>query len=419
VRRGGSRTSRAIGVLDIGTSKICCLIAVIDDRGEPVLAGLGYQRSRGLKSGMVVDPDEAERAVRPAIAQAERMAGLTLDRVTLSVSCGRIRSSNFTARATLEGRVVRDGDLDRLLEGAQSYVELGGRTLIQLGRSDWRLDGAPGVRDPLGMAGRELSSEINAVTADEAPVRNLINVVERCHLEVGRLFVSPFASGLAVTQPEERDTGVLVVDIGAGVTTLAGFAEGRLVLAESLPVGGNHVTYDISRSLVTPVAEAERIKTLYGTLVKAQSDQSEAISFEYAGSDGGEEESALFQTTRSHVREIIEARVDSLLALIKDRLDGSTCGALLNGPVVLTGGGSQLLGLENIWIERFGGPARVGRPRPIGRMPSNVSGSAFATVVGLTYADQSVDADAAERTRHRPAGARYFGRMQQWIRESF
>jgi cell division protein FtsA len=418
VRRVGSRASRATGVLDIGTSKVCCLIAIPDERGEPVLAGFGYQRSKGLKSGMVVDPDEAERAVRPAVAQAERMAGLTLDRVTLSVSCGQIRSSNFVARAKLEGRVVRETDLDRVLEGAQSFVELGGRTLIQLGRSDWQLDGAPGARDPLGMAAREISSEINAVTADEAPIRNLINVVERCHLEAGRLFAAPFASGLAVTHPEEREVGVLVVDVGAGVTTLAGFADGRLILAESIPVGGHHVTYDISRSLVTPVAEAERIKTLYGTLVKAASDHSDGISFPFASPHAGDEE-VLLQTTRSHVREIIEPRIESLFGLIEERLASARCSALLKGTTVLTGGGSQLLGLEHVWIERFGGPARVGRPRPIGRMPGNICGAAFATVVGLAYAEQSVDVDIAERARHRPVRSRYFGQMRRWLRDSF
>ena len=353
-----------VGVVDVGTAKVCCLIAAPDNAGGQTLLGLGHQRSQGIKSGMVVDADEAERAVRAAVGQAERMAGVALDMVVLAIACGRLKSSGFAARAMVEGSVVKAADVDRVIAGGEAYVERSqGRCLIQLTRSDWQLDGVKGVRDPRGLAGRELSVQLTAVTADEAPVRNLLGIVERCHLAVDGLVAAPFASALAVATPEERRAGTLVLDNGAGVTSLAVFTEGRIVHADAIPVGGLHVTYDIARALSTPVAEAERIKTLYGTLVKAASDANEFISFPVAG----EEENGVAQTSKARLREIIEPRIEHVFGLVDERLKNASLSDFASGRVILTGGGSQLLGLDQAWMRRFGGIVRIGRPKPIGR----------------------------------------------------
>ena len=412
-----SRTIQGIvGVVDVGTAKICCLIAAPDGAGGQTLLGLGHQRSQGLKSGMVVDTDEAERAVRAAVGQAERMAGVSLDSVVLAVACGRLKSSGFVARALVEGGVVRTADIDRVIAGGEAYVERSnGRCLIQLTRSDWQLDSVKGVRDPRGLAGRELSVQLTAVTADEAPVRNLIGVIERCHLAVDGLVATPFASAIAVATPEERRAGVLVVDIGAGVTSLAVFAEGRFVHTDAIPVGGLHITYDIARALATPVTEAERIKTLYGTLVKAASDAAEFISFPGAGGD----DQGSFQTSKARLREIVEPRVEHVFSLVEERLDGAGLMGFASGGVILTGGGSQLLGLDRVWMRRFGGAVRIGRPKPIGRMPPSMCSPAFATVVGLAVGEVA-QGSALGSVRRTPIGSPgYLGRVRQWIGESF
>lgn len=287
--------------------------------------------------------------------------------------------------------------------------------LVHLGRSNWQLDGAGGVRDPRGMAGRELAVGIAAVTADEAPVRNLLSVIERCHLEVERLVPSPVASALAVTTEAERAVGILVVDVGGGTTTLAAFQDGALLVVEALPVGGNHMTYDVARALVTTVAEAERIKALYGTLVKAASDASELISYPVQG----EEEPTLYQTSKAHVRSVLEPRIEGIFGLIEERLAATGCLASAKGRVVLTGGGAQLLGLDQAWMQRFGGDVRIGRPRPLGRMPASMCSPAFSTVIGLAYARTAVEPGiaAAQRSIDRRGG--YLGRMQRWIGEGF
>lgn len=416
--RMGRNAAKAglIAALDIGTAKIACLVATLDAEGRPVFAGIGHQRSRGLKSGVVVDAEEAERAVRAAIGQAERMAGVTLDRVTLALGCGRIGSTRFVARATLETGIVRPGDLERVLAGGEAYLKRDGRTLVHVDHSDWKLDQTAGVRNPVGMAARELAVELGAVTADEGPVRNLAAIIERCHVTVGAFTATPVASAHAVTTIEERRLGALVVDIGAGMTCLARFVDGRLEQVEAIPVGGNHVTSDLAKGLGTSLTEAERIKTLYGTLVKATSDDSELISYPAIGQ---EDEPTVAQTSRARIRELIGPRIAQVFDLVAERLSAGRTLMPDPGFVVLTGGTSQLIGIEGAWMQRFGGVARVGRTRPIGRMPANMSSPAFATVIGLVAAGRSDAGSGTEHLRRRADDTGRFGRVQRWLRESF
>lgn len=409
------RGSQIIGALDIGTGKICCVIAT-RDQGQPVLLGIGHQRARGLKSGMVIDADEAERSVRAAIGQAERMAGVTLEQVVVSVSCGRVRSLSFSARTSVEGPVVREHDVDRILGAGDGYLERAGRTVIQLMRSDWRLDSASGIVDPLGLAGRELAIDLTAITADDGPLRNLLGVIERSHMSADRLVASGYAGAVAVTTEDERRLGTLVVEMGAGITSLAAFAEGRLVYLDTIPVGGNHVTYDLARHLVTSVPEAERIKTLYGTLVKAASNESEVFAYTLTG----EEEGNTHQVSKAFVRDVIAPRVDSLMDIVAERLGAAQLGDEIGRRVVLTGGASQLLGLDQVWAQRFGASVRLGRPQPIGRMLVSMCTPAFATVLGLVGAGgqpQLRPGMSGVDSRRRDLG--YIDRMQRWIRESF
>lgn len=405
----------AIGVLDIGTTKVCCVIAAPDASGRMGLLGLGHQRSRGIKAGVIVDAGEAELAVRSALAQAERMAGMTLDRVIVGVSCGRISANRFTARARVERGIVTDDEIARLVSGAEAYVSKSGRAAIHIEHADWSLDGVGGVGDPRGLAARELATQVTAISADDAPVRNLLAVIERCHIEVERLMPTPLASAIAVTTPEERAGTVLVVDIGGGTISLCAIVDGTPALVEAVPVGSNHITYDIARALATSVAEAERIKTLYGTLVKAASDNSEFVSYPVESAEGP----AMYQTSKAQLRSNIAPRVDSLFALILERLAASGAGHLTAGRVLLTGGGSQLLGLDQAWMLRFGGDARVARPRPLLGMQAGMCGPALSAVLGLQWSQQELAA-GGHALRSSPSRRRgYLGRMQRWLGDGF
>lgn len=373
------RRAPIIAALDIGTSKVVCLIATGDHTGRARLLGIGHQRSRGIKAGMIVDPDAAEQSVRAAVGQAERMAGVTVEQVNLAVSSGRLKSQRFVARAPTESGLAGDSDVARVLEGGEAYATRGGRTLVQFHAGAWHLDGSEGVPDPRGMTGAELSADLVVVTADDGPLQNTLAVIERCYLEPHQLAATPFASAMSVTTAEERHLGVLVVDMGAGITSLAAFLGGELLVAEVLPVGGQLITFDIARRLVTPVTEAERIKSLYGTLLPALSNEHETFSFPMSGA----EEGATGRISRAELRAVIEPRAAGMLALVRERLEAARIDRAALERIVLTGGGAQLEGIDGFWAEARGATVRVGKPAAIEGASPDMLGPAFATVSGL------------------------------------
>ncbi|MEQ1615819.1 MAG: cell division protein FtsA, partial [Hyphomicrobiaceae bacterium] len=374
------RPPRVIGVLDVGTAKICCLIATATD--QPRLLGLGHQRSRGIKAGIVVDLDEAEQVIRATVAQAERQAGVTLDEVHVSIAGGQLLSSHFAATAEVANGVVGPSDIARVLEGARSYCERDGRALIHMNRIAYRLDDYAGVSDPRGMAGRILAGDMHAVTADDGPVRNLALLIERCFLRPVRLTPAGLASARAVTSPEEMRSGVTVIDMGAGTTSIAVIADGHDVFAGALPIGGHHLTFDIANALRTPLAEAERIKVLYGTMVEASSDERDIVTYPRTH----ESETELYQTTRAQIRALLRPRVESLLSQAMEKLVVSGLEAYGGGRIVLTGGAAQLVGLPMFAGRFLASSVRIATPRPLAGMNPSSCTPAFATAIGLVAA---------------------------------
>lgn len=416
------RRTRAVGLLDIGSFKVACLIvADAGGRAEPGsraafrVAGVGHQRSRGVKAGVITDLDEAEAAIRGAVAQAERMAGVTLEEVLVSVSCGRLKSQNFASSTEVESRAVSEEDIARVMAGGRSFAEREGRTLVHLNRLGYRLDGVSGMHDPRGMAARKLTADLHAVTADDAQVRNLLMVIERCYLNATGLIPAGLASAMAATTEEERRLGVTCIDIGGGATTLAVFADSRFLFTNTVPVGGSHITFDIARTLQTPLAEAERIKALYGTLVGAQSDEHEVFSYPVSGGDEG----ALAQTTKARLSAIVRPRFESLLCLVRERLERGGVTAYAGDHMVLTGGSSQLVGAAEFAANVLGRPVRVSRPEALSGLPPAMSGPAFSTVVGLLSAGVMAgnEATAYRERSHLVQG--YIGRVGQWLKQGF
>ena len=407
---GGS----VVGLIDIGTSKVACLIVARGEEGQAGIIGFGHQRSRGVKAGVVTDLDAAEQTVRAAIAQAEHIAGVTLADVFVAVSCGRLVSQNFSAKATVARGVVGESDIARLMAGGRAYAERDGRTLVHLDRLGFRLDGATGISDPRRMAGRRLVADLHAVSADDAPVRNLVLLVERCYLSVAGLVAAPYASALAVTSAEERRLGVTCIDIGGGSTSVAVFANGRFVFADAIPIGGDHVTFDIARTLQCALAEAERIKALYGTLVTAPSDEHEVFTYPPTG----EEEGSSQTMTKAQLALVIRPRVAALLEHISDRLERAGMRAHPGNRVVLAGGGSGFVGMREFAAEVIGRPVRVGRPQTHAGLPQSLSSPAFATVIGL-HAAAMTGSQASATSRARDYAPGYFGRVGQWLREGF
>jgi len=420
-------SARLVSLLDIGSSKVSCMIVALapwagrgHTLGAPVparLLGIASKESRGVKAGVIVDLDDAEACIRHVVSKAETMAGLMIDSVVVSVSCGRLTSTNFTARVkTANGKVTR-GAVERLLQAGRRFGEREDRIALHLAALGYEVNGATGIREPVGLAGDEVRADVHIVTAEEPPLRTLTELLDRCYLSVEGLVPTPYASGLAVLTQREARLGVTCIDMGGGATTLSVFAEGQFIYTDAIALGGSHITFDIARALSTPLAEAERIKTLYGTLVAAASDSYEAVTYPVVGEH---DEVELFQTTRAQVRDIVRARADETLRLISDRLDRSGFRQYAGERVVLTGGASELTGLGAHAAQYFGKAVRIGRPKAFGGMPESLGTPPFATLNGLLQARVMPQAHVGARDAHGIAGpSGYLGRVGQWFKESF
>jgi cell division protein FtsA len=403
---------RLIGALDIGSSKIVCLVGEIHPNGRDAeihVAGLGHQRSRGMKGGVVSDPAALETAIRSAVAAAERDSGVTLEEVYVAITCGRLASRTVLAHAAIAKYGVTSADIDRVVSGARAYSERDGRLLVHLNRRRFLLDGIDVGDNPRGMAAVRLSAELHAVTADVGAVQNLLQVVERCHLTVAGFVAAPYASALSVTTADERRLGVSVVDLGGGTSSWAVFTGGEVSAIGVLPTGGHHLTFEIAQNLHARVAEAERIKTLYASMVNARSDVCDRISYVRAG----ETESA-HEATRAHVSAIVRARMEMVLDALRTKLDEAGAGP---GTVVLTGGASQLVGLAEAAARCLGRPVRLGRPRLVAGLSAGVDQPAFAAGIGLGLAVGGREVDTlASREGCEPG---YLGRVGRWIGSGF
>ena len=285
MRQIPSRKSAVLSVLDVGASKVVSLIARLTpmERSESLrdrthrckVLGIGHQRSRGVKGGAIVDLDAAENAIRLAIDAAERMAGVEVDSVVVNMSGGRLSSRLYDAKVALRGKAVGEHDIHRVLEAASAAGAYSGRSVLHAVPTGFWLDATRGVRDPKGMIGDELGAEMHVASCDAAAARNLMLAIERCHLRVAAMVATPYAAGLSTLVDDEVEMGAALIDFGGGSTTVGVFVGGRLVHVDAVAVGGNHVTMDVARGLSVSLADAERLKTLYGACIASPSDDRE------------------------------------------------------------------------------------------------------------------------------------------------
>lgn len=418
-----------VTVLDIGSTKIACLVGRL--RASPAgeafpgrthaveVLGVGHQRSRGIKSGVVVDLDAAEEAVRKTVDAAERQAGLTIDSLIVTLSAGRLASETCAASVALAGKPVAEGDIGRVLAAGRRYSVKPGRTVIHALPIGYALDGEGGVADPRGMIGGSLGVDMHVATAETPPLRNLELAVNRCHLSIAGMVAAPYASGLSVLVDDEAELGAAVVDLGGGTTTIAVFNRGHLVHVDAIAIGGHHITTDIARGLSTRIEEAERLKTMFGSALPGYADEREMLSVPPLDDDGHD---LPHQVPRSALTRIVKPRVEEILELVRDRLNGSGFAAVFGRRLVLTGGGSQLNGIVETARRTLARNIRLGRPLGVSGLPEFARGPAFAAAVGLLVYPQVAGEEQIEETQETFAmtgTGGYFARVGNWIRESF
>jgi cell division protein FtsA len=423
------RRSALVAALDIGSSKVACLIArlrphgpqqVLTRRSHGVeLMGFGHTEARGMKSGGVADLAQAEEAIRHAVDAAERMAAVEIESVVLSISSGRLAGELFAAGVDIVGAGISDGDIARVLAAGNRHSQRDGRAVLHSLPISYSIDGADGVRDPRGMVGGRFGVDMHVATTETAAARNLMLAVERCRLDVEAMVASPYVAGLAVLADDEADLGAAVVDMGAGTTTMAIFVGGRFVHLDGFALGGHNVTMDIARGLNARIADAERIKTLYGSVIAGGSDERDMITVPPINDD--EREQTQF-VSRAALVQIVKPRIEEILEMVRDRLAVSRFAAEPRGRVILTGGGSQLAGLPDLASRILGRPVRIGRPLGIAGLPDAAKGAAFAVAAGLLVYPQAAHLEYFElrHARYPSTGAGgYFARVGRWLRESF
>ncbi len=416
-------------VLDVGTGKTVCLIgrlrptdadSLLPGRSHRIeVLGIGHHRSRGIKAGAVVNMEEAEQSIRHAVDAAERMSDCRVESLIVSVSGARLASEHYNATVPVPGRPVGDNDIQNVLRAGSNHAIRSDRSILHSMPLGFGLDATTGIRDPRGMVGEELGLDMHVVSADAAPVRNLILCVERCHLAVKTVVASPYAAGLAALDNDEAEIGATVVDMGAGTTTVAVFSGGKFVHTDAIALGGHHVTLDIARGLSIRVEDAERLKTLYGSVFSGRSDNLEMIGIVPVG---GEAQLAPHHVPKSQLVAIVKPRVEETLELIRDRLHASGYARDAGKRVVLTGGACQLNGLADLAGKILGRNVRIGRPLGIRGLPDQARGPSFAAAAGLLVYPQRAAEEHFEtvRTNLRATGTNgYFSRMGQWLKESF
>ncbi len=384
-----------VAILDVGTSKIACLVLRFDgtDRlhesdGIGAMAGqAGFRvvgaattRSRGVRYGEIATMAETERAIRTALQAAQKMAGIRVDHVIACFSGAVPRSYGLAGQVELEGATVSEQDISRVLSACDvpDYGE--GREVLHAQPVNFALDHRTGLNDPRGQLGNDLAVDMHMLTVDADVIQNLAHCVKRCDLELAGLASSAYVSGISALVEDEQELGAACIDLGGGSSGVSIFIKKHMIYADSVRIGGEHVTNDISMGLQVSQATAERIKTFYGGVVATGMDDREMIEI---GGETGDWEHDRRKVSRAELIGIMRPRVEEILEEVRARLDAAGFQHLPSQQIVLTGGGSQIPGLDGLASRILGQQVRLGRPLRVHGLPQAATGPGFASAVGM------------------------------------
>jgi cell division protein FtsA len=421
-----------IAILDVGTSKIACLVLRFEGssrfgEGEGIgslagqsrfrVIGAATTRSRGVTFGEINAMLESERAIRTAVHAAQKMANVRVDHVIVCMSGARPRSYGVDGQIALSETVVREQEVARVL-AACDLPDFGAqREVVHAQPVNFAIDHRTGLSDPRGQMGNVLAADMHVLTVESGPVQNVLHCIKRCDLELAGLASSAYVSGISALVEDEQELGAACIDLGGGTTGLSVFIKKHMIYADSVRLGGDHVSQDISKGLQVPLAMAERIKTFYGGVVATGMDDREMIEI---GGDTGDWEHDRRTASRAELIGIMRPRVEEILEEVRMRLDVAGFDELPAQQIVLTGGGSQIPGLDGMASKILGQQVRLGRPLRVQGLPQAATGPAFASAVGLCLfaahpQDEWWDFDIpAEKYP-----ARSLKRVLSWVRENW
>jgi len=368
---------RTLVGIDIGTTKICTLVAKVEEDKELRIIGVGIEPSRGMKRGVMVDLEGATTAIARSVEKAQRSSGYEIRSAWVSLAGSHVSSINSKGTAGISGGIVRQVEVNRALEAAQSVAIPHNREVIHVIQRGFSVDGQNGISQPVGMHGYRLEVEAHIITAAETTVENIRKATEAAGVQVQQFVLNPLASGEVVLTETERTLGVMVCDIGGGTTDLAIYINGDVWHTMVLSIGGSLITSDIAHGLRLPLNQAEEVKKKYGHALKSEVTEEDLFSIRAFGQDNP------IQMNRRDLAFIIEARVEEIFRFVLQEIKRSGYDGLLPAGVVLTGGSSLLPGIRKLGAEVLGLPVRVAQPENLVGLVDQLYSPAFSTSVGL------------------------------------
>ncbi len=417
-----SRNDGLITAIDIGTWKVSALIAKKQEDGSLTVLGTGQRESRGVRRGFVIDMERTELAVRETVEQAEKVAGTNIEKVLLSFSGSSIESRVEPVEMAVGGRRIEQADIDTLFDMAREQINPEGRVILQANPTLYTIDGMRGVARPLGLHADQLGVDIHVMLADGAPLRNLETSVRGAYLDVQSIIASPVATAAACLSDEERDLGVALVELGAGVTNVSLHIGGMLVGLKSIPIGAADITDDIASAFGIRRSQAERMKCFYGSAMQNRRDFREIIEIAPAASSAEQAETR--RVTRAELVGVICERLNRLMSEVNKALNEMGFHSPVGRQVVLTGGGADLKGMADYAQTALGRTVRIGRPKLLDALPEAHRGPAFATLTGLAIYGSKEREDLMQRPLneqrvHRAKGGAMFQRLIAALRAGY
>ncbi|WP_035383336.1 cell division protein FtsA [Ferriphaselus sp. R-1] len=401
-----------IVALDIGTSKIVCIVGEVKPDDTIEVIGAGMQESSGMKKGMVVNIDASVNTIQKALRDAEFMADCKITQVYTGIAGSHIKSMNTSGMVKIKDKEVTQWDIDRVVETASSISLPSDQQILHILEKEFSIDGQGGIKKPLGMSGMKLEVEVHIVTGAVAAVQNIIKCVHRCGLEMNEMILQPLASSRAVLEDDEKELGVCLVDIGGGTTDVAIFTGGAIRHSAVIPIAGDQVTNDIAMALRTPTKDAEDIKIKYGCALRQLADD---VPIEVPGV--GERSTRML--SRQTLAEVIEPRIEELYSLVQAELRRSGYEDLLSSGIVITGGSAAMQGMVELGEEIFHMPVRLGMPRYVGGLSDVVRTPRYSTGVGLLLYGLESHKQHSEHKMQTKSVGDVLGKMRAWFQGNF
>ena len=407
----GKKENLIVG-LDIGTTKICCIVGEVTADGIDII-GIGSHPSKGLRKGVVVNIESTVASIKKAVEEAELMAGCGISSVYAGIAGGHIKGLNSHGVIAVKDSEVKDADVKRVIDAARAVAIPMDREVLHILPQEFIIDDQDGIRQPIGMSGVRLEAKVHIVTGAATSAQNIVKCANQAGLDVNDVVLEQLASSEAVLSSDEKELGVGIVDIGGGTSDIAIFIEGSIRHTAVLSIGGDHLTNDIAIGLRTPTAEAEKIKKKYGCSLSSLVGKDDTIS---VPSMGGRKPRTL---SRQLLADIIEPRVEEIFTLVRNEIIRSGYEDLLASGIVITGGSSLMDGMPELGEQIFNLPVRRGDPAGIGGLVDVVNSPIYATGVGLVIHGDKDPGKSRFKMGDENIFSKVTKRMKEWFNEYF